>query len=561
MMTDTAVDVVVVGAGFAGLYAVHALRNLHGFSVLGVDAGDDVGGTWHWNGYPGARVDIESFHYCYSFDEQLQQEWQWTERYASQPEIQRYLAHVADRFDLRRSFIFGRRVTSGHWDDESCVWTVGLDDDTQLTAKYLVAGTGYVSVPKPPDIPGLARFAGRVLRTADWREDVDLTGRRIGVVGTGSSGIHVVSECAKVADHLTVFQRTPSYATPLQNAPIDPVSDAERKAHYREIRELSRRCLGGLPYTESEPSAVAASPQRREAVFDDRWRRGGFEFIFNTFDDILFDPRANEAACDYIRDKIRQRVHDPATAALLSPGYPYGGRRPPLESDYYDAFNRDNVQLVDVAANPIAEVEAEGVRLRDGTLHRLDTLILATGFDAFTGGVLGLNLVGRQGLRLKDAWADGARALLGIAIHGFPNFFMLTGPLTPAAFFVHPLAAEHDVDFVAGILVRMRTCGHSAAEAQAAAEQQWVDHHAEVAAATFLGQANSYYTGANIPGKPSQMLAYVGGGPAFHQRCAQEQQDGYPGFTFRPAQTLHQPENPGRRSGRSLSDDVTHANP
>jgi cation diffusion facilitator CzcD-associated flavoprotein CzcO len=538
--SGTVVDVVVVGAGFAGLYAMHALRNVHGLTVQGVDAGDDVGGTWHWNGYPGARVDIESFHYSYSFSEELQQEWQWTERYASQPEIQRYLSHVADRFDLRRSFIFGRRVVSGQWDEESSTWTIGLDDATRLTARYLVSGAGYVSVPKPPDIPGLERFEGRVLTTSDWREEVDLAGCRIGVVGTGSSGIQVISECAKFAEQLTVFQRTPSYATPVQNSPIDRRSEAERKARYREIRDLARSCFGGLPYTESDPSVVAASPQRRRTVFDDRWRRGGFEFALNTFDDILFDRRANEMACEYIRAKIRQRVDDPATAALLTPTYPYGGRRPPLEIDYYDAFNRDYVQLVDVATNPIAAVESEGVRLHDGTLHRLDTLILATGFDAFTGPVLRLNLVGRQGVHLVDAWADGARAFLGLAIHGFPNFFMIAGPLTPAAFFLHPLSVEHDVDFVADLLAHMRRRGHAVAEAQAADEQQWVDLTKELAAATLLGQANSYYTGANIAGKPDQMLVYLGGGPAYHQRCAQEACRGYPGFAFSPAQVSDQ---------------------
>jgi cation diffusion facilitator CzcD-associated flavoprotein CzcO len=530
--SDTVVDVVVVGAGFAGLYAMHALRNVHGLTVLGVDAGGDVGGTWHWNGYPGARVDVESFHYSYSFSEELQQEWQWTERYASQPEIQRYLAHVADRFDLRRSFIFGRRVVSGRWVEENCVWTVSLDDNTRLTAKYLVSGAGYMSLPRWPDIPGLERFGGRILMTANWRDDVDLVGCRIGVVGTGSSGIQVISECAKFAGELTVFQRTPSYATPLQNAPIDRKADGERKAHYREIRAASRECFGGLPYTESEPSAVAASPQERGAMFDDRWQRGGFEFALNSFDDILFDERANETACEYIRAKIRERVDDPATAALLTPTYPYCGRRPPLEIDYYDAFNRDNVHLVDVADNPIVAVESAGVRLRDGSLHHLDTLILATGFDAFTGPILALNLAGRQGIRLADAWADGARAFLGIAIHGFPNFFMITGPLTPAAFFTHPLGVEHDVDFVAELLAHMRKCGHTTAEAQAAAEQQWVELNKEVAALTLLGQANSYYTGANIVGKPRQMLTYLGGGPDFHRRCAEERDRGYPGFAF-----------------------------
>jgi len=543
-MTDATVlpdhDVIIVGAGFAGIYAIHKLRDQLGLDVQGFEAASGVGGTWYWNRYPGARVDIESVHYSYSFSEELQQEWHWTERFAAQPEILRYLNHVADRFDVRRSFAFDTRVTSVVWDDGNQLWVVTTDDGTVHRSRYFISAAGTLSVPKQLDFPGLENFEGQVLLTGNWQDDVDLSGRRVGVIGTGSSGIQVVSEVSKVAGELVVLQRTPNYATPVGNAPTDRAEEAADKARYRELREASRNHFVGVPYHEAEPSAMAVSAEERRSVFDDRWHRGGFRLVFDSFQDLLFNQESNDAAAEYIRERIRERVTDPATAELLCPkNYPYGSKRPPLETNYYEAFNRDNVHLVDVSGNPIAEITATGVRLADGTEHELDTLILATGFDAFTGPLMAMNITGRAGRPLSDAWAEGPQTFLGIAVSGFPNLFLITGPQSPSVLYNMPLAIEDHVDFTANAIQHMRAHGHTVMEATPAAQDDWVAQTDQAAEYTVVPKSgSSWYMGANVPGKPRKVLVYLGGAPAYRAICAQVENSGYAGFTFTSGRVL-----------------------
>jgi len=527
-------DVIVVGAGFAGIYAIHKFRDQLGLRVHAFDAASDVGGTWYWNRYPGARVDIESVHYSYSFSEELQQEWQWSERYPAQPEILRYLEHVADRFDIRRDVTFGTRITSVAWDDQADLWRVATDDGKSHTARFFVSGGGTLSVPKVPDFPGIETFAGQTLLTGNWREEVDLTGLRVGIIGTGSSGIQAISEMAKQAGTVTVFQRTPNYATPIGNYPTDPAEEADEKSRYAEIRDAARNHFLGVPYADVQPSALAVSAEERRAVFDDRWDRGGFRLFIDSFGDILFDQRANDLAADYIRDRIRERVSDPGTAEKLCPTtYPYGTKRPPLETDYYEAFNRDTVSLVDVGENPVDSVVPEGVRLGDGTVHELDVLVLATGFDACTGPLLAMNVTGHRGVRLADVWADGPQTYLGLTVHDFPNLFMVTGPQSPSVLYNMPLAIEDHVDLVADTITYMAEHGHTVIDASTQAQDQWVAETNALAEMTLLpGSATSWYMGANIPGKPRRVLVYLGGAPRYRAICDNVQQNDYRGFCF-----------------------------
>ncbi|WP_082566934.1 flavin-containing monooxygenase [Janibacter sp. Soil728] len=534
MTTSPDHDVIIVGAGFAGIYGIHKFRDQMGLDVHGFDAATDVGGTWYWNRYPGARVDIESVHYSYSFSEELQQEWSWTERFPAQPEILRYLNHVADRFDVSKNFTFGTRVTGVTWNDTASHWEVTTDDGEVTTARYFVSGGGTLSVPKTPEFPGVETFAGRVLQTGSWLEDVDFTGQRVGIIGTGSTGIQVISEVSKQARSLTVFQRTPNYATPIGNYLTDPEEEAAEKARYGEIRDASRNHFLGVPYEDVQPSAIAVGAQERREVFDDRWERGGFRLFIDSFGDILSDQDANDTAAEYIRGRIRERVQDPATADLLCPtGYPYGTKRPPLETDYYEAFNRDSVHVVDVRTNTIAAVVPEGVRLADGTVHEIDVLIMATGYDACTGPLLAMNVTGRDGARLADAWEQGPQTYLGLTVAKFPNLFMVTGPQSPSVLYNMPLAIEDHIDFVGDTITYMTEHGHAVVDASAQAQDQWVHEVNAVAEMTLLPKsATSWYMGANIPGKPRRPLVYLGGAPRYRAICDNVQRNDYRGFAF-----------------------------
>ena len=534
--TATAVtdfDAIVIGAGFAGLYALHKLRDQLGLSVRVYEAASDVGGTWYWNRYPGARCDIESVHYSYSFSEELQQDWEWSERFAGQPEILRYLNHVADRFDLRKDILFDTRVNSMVWDDDASLWRVGTELGDTVTARYVISGAGNLSVPKTPEFDGVELFRGQVYLTGNWLdENIDFTGQRVAIIGTGSSGIQAISEIAKTAGHLTVFQRTPNYATPIVNGPADPDVISAVKANYAQVREASRNHFLGVPYTQVQPSALAVSAAERRRTFDERWNAGGFQLFIDSYQDILFDKKANDTIADYIRERIHERVNDPAVADLLAPkGYPYGTKRPPLETNYYEVFNQDNVTLVDIKTTPIESITETGVRTADAE-YEFDIIVLATGFDAMTGPLMKLGIVGRDGLKLSDKWAHGPRTYLGLTVSGFPNLFLITGPQSPSVLYNMPLAIEDHVDFAAEAITYMRDRGLDVIEATLESEDNWVAHALEISSKTLLPETDSWYMGANIPGKPRICLLYVGGAPAYRATCDDVVANGYAGFTL-----------------------------
>jgi cation diffusion facilitator CzcD-associated flavoprotein CzcO len=531
-------DVVVIGAGFSGLYALHVLRDRMGLGVIGCETAPDVGGTWYWNRYPGARCDIESIHYSYSFDEQLQQEWTWSERYAAQPEILAYLNHVADRYDLRRDYRFGTRVTSMVWDDDTARWTVGTDTGDAITARFVMSGGGNVSIPKEPEFAGLEIFAGPVYATHAWpHEEPDLAGKRVGVIGTGASGIQAIPKIAERCGQLTVFQRTPNFATPLRNRPADPDEVAAVKQNYPGVRAAARDSFLGVPYPPPAPSALQASPEERRRRYDEQWDNGGFGIMLATFGDLLVDKDANDTVAEYTRERIRERVTDPAVAELLCPDdHAFGTKRLPMETEYYETYNRDNVELVPVKRNPIEEVTATGVRLADGTSYELDVLVLATGFDAFTGALTRMGIVGRGGRKLNDVWAGGPVSYLGLMTHGFPNLFTITGPGAAVALYNNPLAIEDHVELATRAIGHMIENGHRTMEPEEAAQEAWREELNQRAHATLFPQADSWYMGANIPGKPKVVMMYVGAAAEYRASCAEVVDDGWRGFTFERAE-------------------------
>ena len=527
-------DAVVIGAGFAGLYALYKLRSALGMAVRVYETGDGVGGTWYWNRYPGARCDSESFYYCFSFSEDLAQEWEWSGRYPEQPEIERYLNHVADRFDLRRDIRLGTRVTSARFDDAANLWEVHTDRGERATARFLISAVGCLSAANLPEIPGLDRFAGELHHTARWpREGVRFAGKRVGLVGTGSSGIQATPVIAAEAAHLFVFQRTPNFSVPARHSSFSPERQAEIKRNYAAIFERTRTSPAGFPYFPIERKTTDVSAEEREAIFEDLWKEGGFRFLWGGFSDLLVDPAANELASAFIRRKIREIVKDPATAERLCPtDHPYGAKRPPIDTDYYVTFNRPNVTLVDIRSTPIVEITPTGLRTRDAE-YALDALVFATGFDAMTGALRKIDIRGSGGLRLADAWAEGPRTLLGLQIAGFPNLFTVTGPGSPSVLVNMPVAIEHHVDWIADCIAYMREQGKTRVEATEPAQDAWVLHVAEVASFSLFSRANSWYTGANIPGKPRVVMPYTGGQPMYRERCEAVAKAGYEGFAFR----------------------------
>jgi cyclohexanone monooxygenase len=533
----TRCDVVVIGAGFAGLYALHKLRDQMGLDVIGLEAAPDVGGTWYWNRYPGARCDIESLHYSYSFDDQLQREWTWSERYSGQPEILAYLNHVADRLDLRRDIRFNTRVTSMVWDEQARRWRVGTDTADEVFARFVVAGTGNVSIPKEPEFAGLESFTGPVYATHAWpHEEPELTGRRVGIIGTGASGIQAIPKLAERCGHLTVFQRTPNFATPLRNRPADPDEVAQIKARYTDVRAAARDSFMGVPYPRPEPSALTVSAEQRRRAYDRCWQTGGFSILMATYQDLLTNEDANQTVAEYTRQRIRERVNDPAVAELLCPDdHAFGTKRLPMETDYYETFNRDNVSLVRVKDNPIEQITPTGLRLADGTEYELDVLVLATGFDAVTGALLKMGVVGRDGNKLNDTWAAGPLSYLGLMTHGFPNLFTITGPGAAVALYNNPLAIEDHVDLAARAIGHMLDHDYETIEPQAQAQARWREELNERAHATLFPQANSWYMGANIPGKPRVVMMYVGPAAEYRATCTQVVENDWHGFAFERA--------------------------
>ena len=525
-------DAVIVGAGFAGLYMLHRARQL-GLAARAFEAGAGVGGTWYWNRYPGARCDVESMEYSYGFDEALQQEWRWSERFAAQPEILRYLDHVADRFDLRKDIRFETRVIAAAWDESTSRWTVRTDQGDKVSAQYLVMATGCLSSANLPDIPGRDTFAGKRYHTGQWPHDeVNFTGKRVGVIGTGSSAVQSIPIIAAQAKMLTVFQRTATYTVPAMNGPLDAEHEARVKADYAAFRARNRLQINafGSNMPRSKVSVHDMVPRERREALEARWRHGGL-FFLGAFGDFLLDRAANDLAAEFVREKIRGIVRDPEVARLLSPRQLIGCKRLCIDTGYYETFNRPNVRLVDIGARGIEEITPAGVRVH-GELHELDALVFATGFDAMTGTLLKIDIRGRGGRTLRDAWADGPRSYLGLGVAGFPNLFTITGPGSPSVLTNMVVSIEQHVDWIAGCIAHLRAARQRTIEAMPEAQETWVEHVNAVADATLYPQCNSWYVGANIPGKKRVFMPLLGF-PPYAEKCNEVAARGYEGFEIR----------------------------
>ena len=526
------VDVVVVGAGFAGLYMLHKLRTL-GLSTVVLERADDVGGTWYWNRYPGARCDIESLDYSYSWDPELQAEWQWSERYATQPEILRYLGYVADKHDLRRDIRFSTSVESATWDAAASRWHIRTDRGDELRCRFYVMASGCLSTPKTPDIEGFERFRGQVYFTSRWpHAGVDFTGMRVGVIGTGSSGIQSIPIIARQAAELTVFQRTPNFSRPAFNGPVDPGKKARYDADPVAYREAARWSRLGVP---SEPTMVRtfqASPEERRAKYEEAYASGDLLALGTVYADVGSSPEANELVCEFMRGKIRSIVRDPATAEMLSPkNHFYGTKRPCLDTDYFETFNLPNVRLVDLRKEPIRTITERGIDTASRSLE-FDALVFATGFDAMTGPIVAVDIRGRDGLPLARKWADGPRTYLGLMTHGFPNLFMITGPGSPSVLSNMVVSIEQHVDWIGACLAHMRDERLDVIEPTPVAEAGWVQHVNDCADITLYPRAESWYMGANVPGKPRVFLPYVGGVDRYRRTCDDVVRRGHLGFAF-----------------------------
>ncbi len=524
-------DVVVVGAGFAGLYMLHRLRQA-GFSTRVLEAADDVGGTWYWNRYPGARCDIVTTDYTYSFDPELEKAWTWSEKYATQPEILRYAQFVADRYDLRRDIRFGTRVAAARWDDATQRWDLRTANDEHIRCRYYVMATGCLSQPKTMDIPGAERFRGEVYFTSRWpHEEVDFRGKRVAVIGTGSSGVQVIPPIARQAKQLTVFQRTPNFSIPAGNGPVRPERRAPLESDREAYRTAAKWSRLGVPMTPTEVMAMYSPTEVHRQRFEAAWQSGELVDLINVFADQAVSAEANEILCEMVREKIRAVVKDPTTAELLCPtDHPIGTKRPLLDTDYHATFNQPHVRLVDLRSHPIRTITETGVELADETLA-FDAIVFATGFDAMTGAIVSVDITGRDGVSLKQRWADGPRTYLGLTTVGFPNFFTITGPQSPSVLSNMMVSIEQHVDWVADCLTHLRAEGMTTIEPTETAEAGWMTHVDDGAQITLFARADSWYMGANVPGKPRVLLPYVGGVDVYRKACDEVAARDYVGFS------------------------------
>ena len=537
--TDRLVDAIVVGAGFGGLYALYRLRDM-GLSVLCVERGSDVGGTWFWNRYPGARVDTYSLNYSYSFAEDLQQEWDWSERYAPQAELYAYLRHVTDRFDLRRDILLETEVTSAVWDEESAWWAALTDTGATIRARYLISAAGVLSATNVPDFPGLQSFQGTYVHTSRWPDRLDVSGKRVGVIGTGSSGVQVVPPLARETAHLYVFQRTANFCIPQLNGQVPATVEQEWKASYGDRREEARYAGGGsYPALAPEFSGRNLSPAERTRLLESAWAEGSAPHMMTVFNDVLTNDESNGYVADFIRNKIRDTVKDPEVAELLCPtDHYFATKRPVMENGYYETFNRPNVTLVDVKADPIETITPTGVRTASGVERELDVIVLATGFDAITGPLLRLGVVGRDGQKLEQKWADGPSTYLGMITSGFPNFFFLTGPGSPSVLGNVITSLELHVDWIADVIDHMRSEGFTEVEATPEGEEEWTAFVQAAADCTLYTKVESWYLGSNIPGKARIFLPFVGGVGNYRRACEEARVKGWPGLLM----TKHEAE-------------------
>ena len=527
----SSVDVVIVGAGFSGLYLLHRMRKL-GFSTRVFERGDGVGGTWYWNRYPGARCDVESMQYSYSFDEDLQQEWHWPEKFSAQPDILAYANHVADRFDLRRHIDFETEVRAAHFDETHGNWKIETNSGETVTARHFVMATGCISTAQTPDIDGLKDYMGNTYHTGSWpHEKLDFSGQRIAVIGTGSSGIQSIPVLAQEAAHVTVFQRTPNYSIPSRNGTMTSDYESEWKDEYRARRGEMRYAPNGVLREFNDRSAKEVSAEEREATYRKRWEMGGSGFVA-AFRDLLTSQESNDTASEFVRQRIREIVRDPKTAELLAPkDYPIGTKRLCVDTEYFETYNRDNVDLVDISGGPIDRMTPDGL-VANGEEYAFDSIVFATGFDAMTGTLLNVDIRGREDLALKEKWEAGPRTYLGLMTASFPNLFMITGPGSPSVKSNMLTSIEQHVDLVTDSIVHMRDKGLALMEPESDAENEWVDHVQEVAHKTLFPRANSWYMGANIPGKPRLFMPYIAGVGTYRKVCEEVVADGYRGFRF-----------------------------
>ena len=531
-------DAVVIGAGFSGLYMLHRLRDVMGLTARVYETGGGVGGTWYWNRYPGARSDSDSYLYCYSFDRDLLQEWEWSERYPEQHEIRAYLEHVTERYDLAKDIQFDTRVTAATFDEDTGLWTLTSDGDDEVTARYVITAVGALSAANTPAFEGIDTFAGATYHTGRWpHEGVDFTGLRVGVIGTGASAVQAIPLIAREASDLTVFQRTANYIVPANNGPVPPDVVAARKADYDNIWQRVRASNFGFELYFLEKGALEVSDEELERELMARWEEGGFGIWLGAFADIFFVDEANAKVRGFLHDRIREKVDDPETAELLIPkGYPFGVKRNPLDSGYYETFNLDHVHLVDVKANPIAAIRPAGLRLADGTEHAFDAIVYATGFDAMTGPLNRIDIRGRGGRALREKWAEGPRTYLGLTSAGFPNLFTITGPQSPSVLSNMPVSIEQHVEFIGQIIDDMRERGATTIEPTPEAEDEWVAHNQELANGTLFPTADTWYMGANIPGKARVFMPNLDFVGPYRAKCDEVAAGGYPGFVFAGAQ-------------------------
>jgi cyclohexanone monooxygenase len=525
-------DVAVVGAGFAGIYAVHAFRSA-GLTVRAFEAGSGIGGTWFWNRYPGARCDVESKDYSYSFSPELEQDWSWSERYPAQPEVLRYLNHVADRFGLWPDIQLSTRVTAATWDAGSSQWTVTTDDGQRRTARFLISAVGCLSAHQVPSLPGLETFAGPWYHTSRWpRDGADFTGLRVGLIGTGSTGIQVAPEIAAVSEHLYVFQRTANFAVPNRNRAVDPGWERTFKADYRTYRKQAQESFLGVPIPGTGRPALTEPAEDVQRTLMARWQAGGGMPFLGAYTDVLVDRAANDIVAEFMRDRIRETVADPAVAELLLPrAYPVGAKRLCQSDDYFAMFNRPNVTLVDIRSAPVSSVSPSGLRTADAS-YELDALVFATGFDAISGALRQIDVRGTGGVSLAEEWVAGPRSYLGVAPAGFPNMFIVTGPGSPSVLSNMVLSIEQHVEWIRDCVLHADARGHATVEATPPAEDAWMAHVTEVAYSTLFPLADSWYTGANIPGKPRVFTPYLGGVGPYRARCDAVAAAGYEGFVL-----------------------------
>lgn len=530
----TRTDVLVVGAGFSGLYLLHKLRS-DGYSVRVVESAPEVGGTWYWNRYPGARCDVESADYSYSWDPDLEQDWEWTEKYPAQGDILAYLKHVADRHDLRKDIDFETTVSQAHWNEGASEWDIRAADGRQYIAQFLVMAVGCLSSPKEVDLPGVDEFSGPVLRTWNWPEGTDLSGQRVGVIGTGSTGAQVIPALAPLVDDLVVLQRTPNFVIPTRNRPLEGGELEEIKKDYPNRRRANRANPAGVVRSDNPKNAFDVDEQERHDTFQERWEGGGINFL-GAFADLMFDKQANDAICSFVHEKIEEIVTDQTVADQLKPvSYPLGAKRPVVATDYYETFNRDNVHLVDVKANPVRSFTGNGVALEDGATREFDTLVLAIGFDSFTGAFTNIDIRGRDGVELKELWSrEGPKTSLGLSVHGFPNMITVANAGSPSVLCNMVVGIEQHVEWIHELFNSMRNNGHTTIEADPQSQEKWVDTVETIANMTLwpLGESGSWYRGANVEGKPQIFMPYAGGVVEYEKALRESADNNYQGFVL-----------------------------